>query len=85
MQGLPKAGHQDNPANSYYFFFPFILGLIGMIYHFQKDWKRGLSVLALFFLTGLAIIFYLNQTPFEPRERDYAYAGSFFAFSFGLE
>ena len=79
--GLTESRHQDNPANSYYFFFPFILGLIGIIYHFQKDWKRGLSVLALFFLTGLAIIFYLNQTPFEPRERDYAYAGSFFAFS----
>lgn len=79
--GLTESRHQDNPANSYYFFFPFILGLIGMIYHFQKDWKHGLSVLALFFLTGLAIIFYLNQTPFEPRERDYAYAGSFFAFS----
>jgi len=79
--GFTESRHQDNPANSYYFFFPFILGLIGMIYHFQKDWKHGLSVLALFFLTGLAIIFYLNQTPFEPRERDYAYAGSFFAFS----
>jgi len=79
--GLTESRHHENPANSYYFFFPLILGLIGMIYHFQKDWKRGLSVLALFFLTGLAIIFYLNQTPFEPRERDYAYAGSFFAFS----
>ena len=79
--GLTESRNEDNPANSYYFFFPFILGLIGMIYHFQKDWKHGLSVLALFFLTGLAIIFYLNQTPFEPRERDYAYAGSFFAFS----
>src|SRR6056297_945202 len=79
--GLTESRHHENPANTYYFFFPLILGLIGMIYHFQKDWRRGLSVLALFFLTGLAIIFYLNQTPFEPRERDYAYAGSFFAFS----
>lgn len=79
--GFTDSRHKDNPAHSYYFFLPFILGLIGLIYHFQKDWKRGLSVLALFFLTGLAIIFYLNQTPFEPRERDYAYAGSFFAFS----
>ncbi|WP_340102569.1 glycosyltransferase family 117 protein [Rhodohalobacter sp. 8-1] len=79
--GFTDSRHQDNPANSYYFFLPLILGLIGMIYHFQKDWKHGLSVLALFFLTGLAIIFYLNQTPYEPRERDYAYAGSFFAFS----
>ncbi|MFO7845509.1 MAG: DUF2723 domain-containing protein [Balneolaceae bacterium] len=79
--GFTDSRHSDNPAHSYYFFLPFLLGLIGMIYHFQKDWSRGLAVLALFFLTGLAIIFYLNQTPFEPRERDYAYAGSFFAFS----
>jgi len=79
--GFSDSRHKDNPANSYYFYLPFIFGLIGMIYHFQKDWRRGLSVMALFTLTGLAIIFYLNQTPLEPRERDYAYAGSFFAFS----
>ena len=79
--GFTDTRHKHNPANSYYFYLPFLFGLIGMIYHFQKDWRRGLSVLALFVLTGLAIIFYLNQTPYEPRERDYAYAGSFFAFS----
>jgi len=81
ISGFSDSRHKHNPAHSYYFFLPFIFGLIGLIYHFQKDWRRGLSVLALFILTGLAIIFYLNQTPFEPRERDYAYAGSFFAFS----
>ncbi|REL37568.1 DUF2723 domain-containing protein [Rhodohalobacter sp. SW132] len=81
VSGFSDSRHKNNPAHSYYFYLPFLFGLIGMIYHFQKDWRRGLSVLALFVLTGLAIIFYLNQTPFEPRERDYAYAGSFFAFS----
>ncbi|MFU8812037.1 MAG: protein O-mannosyl-transferase family [Balneolaceae bacterium] len=79
--GFSDSRHADNPANSAYFYLPFLFGLFGLIYHFRSDWKRGFSVLALFFLTGLAIIFYLNQTPFEPRERDYAYAGSFFAFS----
>lgn len=81
ISGFSDSRHNDNPAHSYYFYLPLLFGLMGMIYHFQKDWRRGLSVLALFVLTGLAIIFYLNQTPFEPRERDYAYAGSFFAFS----
>src|SRR5699024_467949 len=52
-----------------------------MLFHFQKDWKRALSVLALFIMTGFAIIIFLNQTPLQPRERDYAYVGSFFAFS----
>ncbi|MEX0662548.1 MAG: DUF2723 domain-containing protein [Balneolaceae bacterium] len=79
--GLTETRHGNNPANSYYFYLPFLFGLFGLMFHFRNDWKRALSVLALFFLTGLAIIVYLNQTPFEPRERDYAYAGSFFAYS----
>ncbi|MEX2601681.1 MAG: DUF2723 domain-containing protein [Balneolaceae bacterium] len=79
--GFGETPYSHNPANSGYFFLPFLFGLFGMLYHFRNDWKRGLSVLALFIMTGLAIIFYLNQTPMEPRERDYAYAGSFFAFS----
>jgi hypothetical protein len=73
--------YKNNPAHNVYFFLPFIVGLIGMIFHFQKDWKRALSVLALFIMTGLAIVVFLNQYPFQPRERDYAYVGSFFAFS----
>lgn len=79
--GFTDTRHKDNPANSGYFFLPFLFGLLGLVYHFRNDWQRGISVLALFFLTGLAIIFYLNQTPLEPRERDYAYVGSFFAFA----
>lgn len=60
---------------------PFLLGLLGIYWHFRNDPKRALAVLALFFMTGLAIILYLNQPDPQPRERDYSYVGSFFAFS----
>jgi hypothetical protein len=60
---------------------PLLLGLIGMVYHFRGDPKHALAVLALFFATGFAIILYLNQPDPQPRERDYSYVGSFFAFS----
>ena len=79
--GFSETRYGDNPANSAYFFLPLLIGLFGFLYHFRNDWKRAFSILALFLLTGIAIIFYLNQTPFEPRERDYAYVGSFFAFT----
>ncbi|MDX1671643.1 MAG: DUF2723 domain-containing protein, partial [Balneolaceae bacterium] len=79
--GFTESRHEDNPAHNSYFYLPFLLGFFGMIYHFQKDWKRALSVMALFIMTGLAIIVFLNQTPMQPRERDYAYVGSFFAFA----
>ncbi|MCH8567503.1 MAG: DUF2723 domain-containing protein [Balneolales bacterium] len=71
----------DNKANNFYWYLPFLLGLFGIIYHFVRDWKRALSVMALFVMTGIAIVVFLNQTPMQPRERDYSYAGSFFAFS----
>lgn len=58
-----------------------LLGLGGMIYHFYRDEKEAFSVLTLFFMTGLAIIIYLNQDNPQPRERDYSYVGSFLAFS----
>lgn len=79
--GLSQTPYSDNPANSGYFYLPLLLGIIGMLYHFRNDPKRAFSVLTLFIMTGLAIIVYLNQTPHEPRERDYAYVGSFFAYS----
>ncbi len=60
---------------------PFLLGLIGMVHHFRRDWPRAVSILALFLMTGLVIALYLNQADPQPRERDYAYAGSFFAFA----
>lgn len=81
ISGFSPSVNRDNPAHNRYFYLPFILGLIGMVFHFQRDWKRALSVLALFLATGVAIVIYLNQYPFQPRERDYSYTGSFFAFS----
>jgi hypothetical protein len=60
---------------------PFLVGLWGAVHHFFRDKKRALSILMLFFLTGYAIIVYLDQKNPEPRERDYSYVGSFFAFA----
>jgi len=60
---------------------PFLVGLLGMLYHFKLDWKRASSILALFIMTGVAITIYLNQEDPQPRERDYAYVASFFAFA----
>ncbi|NVM04153.1 MAG: DUF2723 domain-containing protein [Candidatus Helarchaeota archaeon] len=60
---------------------PFLLGLVGMVHHFYKDWKRALSVLIFFIMTGIAIVIYLNQPDPQPRERDYVYVGCFFAFA----
>jgi hypothetical protein len=63
------------------FFLPLIIGLIGLFFHFRRDQRNAGVVLVLFFFTGLAIVLYLNQDPLQPRERDYAYAGSFYAFA----
>jgi len=60
---------------------PFLLGLMGMVHHFYKDWKRALSVLIFFIMTGIALVIYLNQPDPQPRERDYVYVGCFFAFA----
>ncbi|MEX2483013.1 MAG: DUF2723 domain-containing protein [Brumimicrobium sp.] len=72
---------QTNPSNNKFYFIPLILGLIGLFFHFMKAPKDAFVVLLLFLFTGLAIVVYLNQKPFEPRERDYAYAASFYAFA----
>ena len=58
-----------------------ILGLLGMVYHGSKDQRMSFSIMSLFLLTGYAVILYLNQDDPQPRERDYSYVGSFFAFS----
>ncbi|MDA3907417.1 MAG: DUF2723 domain-containing protein [Bacteroidales bacterium] len=71
----------QNPANNKFYFLPFILGLIGLIYQLNRNNKDFWVVLLLFIMTGLAIVVYLNNTPYQPRERDYAYAGSFYAFA----
>ncbi|MDR1887005.1 MAG: DUF2723 domain-containing protein, partial [Prevotellaceae bacterium] len=80
MDDMPKYLAENKGTNKYYFI-PLILGLFGFIYQLKKD-KKGFTVVALlFFFTGIAIIIYLNQPPDPPRERDYAYAGSFYAFA----
>ena len=79
--GFEEAKYPNNRANNAYYFIPFLLGIFGLIYHFTTDWRRAFAILTLFIVTGLAIIIFLNQDPYQPRERDYAYVGSFFAFS----
>jgi hypothetical protein len=64
-----------------YYFLPLLLGLAGLLYQYWKSNKNFWVVMLLFLLTGVAIVVYLNQYPYQPRERDYAYAGSFFAFT----
>ncbi|MDH5604694.1 MAG: DUF2723 domain-containing protein, partial [Cyclobacteriaceae bacterium] len=72
---------KENKGRNNYFMLPLFLGLLGMFYQYFKDKKNFAVVGLLFFLTGLALILYLNSPPTEPRERDYIYAGSFYAFS----
>ena len=72
---------KENKGKNHYFFIPLILGLLGLCFQFDKD-KRGCWLTFLmFFMTGIAIVIYLNQPPYQVRERDYAYAGSFYFFS----
>ena len=72
---------KDNRGLNHFFYLPLILGLIGLVFQAFRD-PKGASVVGLLFLmTGIAIVVYLNQTPFQPRERDYAYVGSFYAFA----
>lgn len=74
----------ENKARNNYFMIPFILGLIGMFYQFLKDTKNFAVVGLLFVMTGVAIVVYLNSPPVEPRERDYIYTGSTYAFTFWI-
>ncbi|TYP90148.1 uncharacterized protein DUF2723 [Sphingobacterium allocomposti] len=74
--------HQyTNPSRNVYYYIPLLVGIAGLIWHFRRDRKHAAIVALLFFFTGIAIVLYLNQSPVQPRERDYAYAGSFYAFS----
>ncbi|HKK68010.1 MAG TPA: hypothetical protein VJ946_07345, partial [Bacteroidales bacterium] len=73
--------HYKNKAHNKYYMLPLLLGLIGLFFQFKKQKHDGWIVALLFIMTGIAIVFYLNQYPHQPRERDYAYAGSFYAFS----
>ncbi|NUO79249.1 DUF2723 domain-containing protein [candidate division KSB1 bacterium] len=60
---------------------PFLVGLLGMVHHFRKDWRRAITLLTMFLVMGLALVIYLNQEDPQPRERDYVYTGSFLAFA----
>jgi MFS family permease len=84
----PRLGTSDlpgdmktDPSRNKYYLLPFILGLAGMFYQLNRDNKNWGIILFLFVMTGIAIVVYLNQYPNQPRERDYAYAGSFYFFS----
>ncbi|MBN1131779.1 MAG: DUF2723 domain-containing protein [Bacteroidales bacterium] len=72
---------KENKAHNKYYMLPLLLGLIGAYFHYRKHRNDFWVVVLLFVLTGLAIVVYLNQYPLQPRERDYAYAGSFYAFA----
>ncbi len=83
-QDLVPEHMKNNPARNKYYMLPLILGLIGLFFHYKNHKFDFTIVLMLFILTGIAIVVYLNQYPLQPRERDYAYAGSFYAFSIWL-
>jgi len=72
---------KENAARNRYYFLPLLLGIAGMFIQYKKQNKDFWVVSLLFTLTGFAILVYLNQYPLQPRERDYAYAGSFYAFT----
>lgn len=76
---LPSS--MERPGHNTYYFLPLLLGIIGLIYYSKKDGVNSFIVAMLFLMTGLAIAFYLNMYAFQPRERDYAFAASFYAFS----
>lgn len=72
---------KQNKAHNRLFALPLLLGILGLLYQYKKDKRNGLVVGILFFFTGIAIVIYLNQAGNQPRERDYAYVGSFYAFA----
>jgi len=83
-QSLLPSDLQQNKGHNVFYCLPLLLGLLGFFWQAFRD-KKGIQqfwvVFFLFFMTGIAIVLYLNQTPVQPRERDYAYAGSFYAFA----
>ena len=72
---------KNNKGKNHYYFLPLLLGILGMYFHFKNNKQDAIANLLFFLFTGVLIIVYLNVTPFQPRERDYAYVGSFYAFS----
>ena len=80
QEDLPREIAENKGRNTYYFL-PFLLGLIGLIYQLNRDQRNFSIVMWLFIMTGIALVVYFNTSPGEPRERDYVYAGSFYAFA----
>lgn len=74
-------GYKNNGARNEMYLLPFILGILGIIYQFNRNKQDGFVTFVLFFFTGIAIGIYLNMPPLQPRERDYAFAGSTYAFA----
>jgi hypothetical protein len=94
LSGIPfideiRLGSQDNlpsdalnnKARNTYYFLPLLLGILGLVFHFKNNPKSFWVLLVFFLFTGLALKVYLNERPFEPRERDYALVGSFYVFA----
>ena len=71
---------EENPSRNTYYFLPFLLGLIGLVWQIHRDQRNLTVVMWLFIMMGIALVVYFNTQPLEPRERDYVYAGSFYAF-----
>ncbi len=71
----------DNKGKNHYYFLPLLLGLLGLVLQYDRDKRGSWIVFLMFFMTGIAIVLYLNQPPYQVRERDYAYAGSFYMFA----
>jgi hypothetical protein len=84
LVGHPQTNMPDSMKNrgtNKYFMLPFLLGLVGFFFQLKREYKGTIIISLLFLMTGLAIVIYLNQKPFEPRERDYSYCGSTYAFA----
>lgn len=74
--------HEENsPARNEYYFLPFLLGLIGLWFHFKKSGKDAWALTLFFLATGIGVLIYTNVRPFEPRERDYSFVGSFYVYA----
>lgn len=86
-ESLPPSAGSENPGRNRYFMLPLLLGIAGLIMLFifgLRSRAVGYVTLLLFFMTGIAIVIYLNQSPGEPRERDYSFLGSFWTFAFWI-
>ena len=80
-QSKAPAVLSENKGKNHYFLLPLLLGILGLVFQFDRDKRGSWLVFLMFFMTGIAIVLYLNQPPYQVRERDYAYAGSFYMFS----